>query len=84
LKIPTGSVLVYKLETEKIKPKKTGKKPGQTGFCLKKPNRTNRFEPVSVKKKFDLVIFFYKNQTEQKIITPNKYLRRRIICCNIS
>jgi hypothetical protein len=50
LKIPTGSVSVYKLETEKNrkKPKKTGKKPGQTGFCPKKPNRTDRFELVSV------------------------------------
>jgi len=46
-----------------------------TGFCPKKPNRTEtgRFDPVSVfffkKKYFGLVIFFDKNRTEPKIIT---------------
>ena len=63
--------------------KKNRAKPVWTGFFPKKPNqnrfksvwvgfltKTGQFEPVSVfKKKFSLVIFFDKNQTEPKIIT---------------
>ena len=67
----------------RAKPKKTEPKPSQnrknrvkpiwTGFCPKKPNRTEtgRFDPVSVrfrvffkKKKFGLITFFDKNRTE--------------------
>jgi len=67
------------------KPSQNRKKPSQnrenrakpvwTGFFPKNPNRTEtgRFDPVSVylKKKFGLVTFFDKNQTEPKMITPN-------------
>jgi hypothetical protein len=44
-------------------------------FILNKPNRTetDRFEPVSVffKKNSVWLLFFDKNRTELKIITPN-------------
>ena len=51
-------------------------------FALKKPNRTEigRFDPVSVrfrfffKKNFQFDYFFYKNQTEPKIITSNVFV----------
>ena len=65
-------------KTEKTEPKP--EKPSQTGlnrFCPKKPNRTEtgRFDPVSVfffkKKNIGLVIFFDKNRTEPKMITPS-------------
>ena len=71
---------------EKTKPnQKNRAKPVWTGFCPKKPNRTEtgRFDPVSVQfwffflKKFGLVIFFYKNRTEQKMITPIAKYRGR-------
>ena len=53
-------------------------KPSQTEktdpnrFLSKKRTETSRFEPVSVflKKKFGLVIFFYKNRIELKMIIP--------------
>ena len=70
----------------RAKPKKTESKLKKTEpnrfepvFALKKPNRTEtgRFDPVSVrirfffqKKNFGLVIFFDKNRTEPKMITP--------------
>jgi hypothetical protein len=42
VKKPTGVVRFrfYKLETEKTEPKPNQKKSSQTGFCPKKPNRT--------------------------------------------
>jgi hypothetical protein len=42
---------------------RTEPKPGHTSFFHKKSNRTEtgRFEPVSLKKYFNLIIFFYKN-----------------------
>jgi len=54
-------------QTEKIEPNKKTEKtepnrknPSQTGFCSKKPNRTEtgRFEPVRFFFKFGLVTFF--------------------------
>jgi hypothetical protein len=69
LKKPAGSVRFrfYKPKTEKTKPNPNRKKLSQTGFVLK-----NRTEPKLVGlnrfwfflKKFGLVIFFYKNRTE--------------------
>jgi len=68
-------------KSNETKPNPNRKKPSQnqaklvwTGFCSKKPNRTEtgQFEPVSVfKKKFSLVTFFDKNRTEPKMNTPN-------------
>jgi hypothetical protein len=54
---------------------KTRAKPIWIGFCPKKPNRTETgFGLLSVffLKKVGLVIFFYKNRTELKIIIPNR------------
>jgi hypothetical protein len=81
LKKQIGSVRFYKPETKKTEPNPNWKKPGKnwvnlvwTGFCHKKPNRTEarRLEPVSVFffKKISLVIFFDKNITKPKIINP--------------
>jgi len=59
-------------------------KPVWTGFCPKKPNQTetSRFEPVSVFFfNFGLVIFFNKNQTEPKMITPNFHYGLLICDC---
>jgi len=61
------------------KPKKNPVKPIWTGFCSKKPNRTEtgRFEPVSVqfrfffKKKIQFGYFFDKNRIEPKMNTSN-------------
>jgi hypothetical protein len=87
LKKPTDSVQFrfYKPKTEKTKSNQTKPKPVEPNWKKTEPNRfkpvfvlknrteTGRFEPVSVflKKKFDLVIFFYKNRIESKMITPN-------------
>jgi hypothetical protein len=53
------------------------KKPSQTEPKKTKPNRTEtgRFEPVSVflKKIWFDFFYLYKNQTEQKMITPKIY-----------
>jgi len=67
LKKQTGLVWFYKPETEKTEPnptqpeknrvkQKKAKKPSQTGFCPKKPNRTEtgRFEPFLVRLRFFL------------------------------
>jgi hypothetical protein len=62
--------------TKPIRTEPTGKnraKPIWTGFCPKKPNRTEtgRFEPVSFRFFFFLIrfsYFFYKNRTEPKMI----------------
>jgi len=55
-------VRFYKPETKKTKPKpkKNKKKPSQTGFCSKKPNRTEtgRFEPVLVFFLISVWLFF--------------------------
>jgi hypothetical protein len=62
----------------RAKPEKNLAKPIWTGFCSKKPNRTEtgRFEPVSVqfrffKKKIQFGYFFDKNRTEPKMNTSN-------------
>ena len=66
-----------KIEPNRVKTKSNRKnqaKPIWTGFCLKKPNRTEtgRFEPVSVLKKNSVwLLFFNKNQIEPKIFTSN-------------
>ena len=77
----------YKSKTEKTEPNPNRKKPEknrakpkkpiQTGFCPKKPNRTEtgRFELVLVfffKYRFGYFLFD-KNRTEPKIITPRLY-----------
>jgi hypothetical protein len=56
-------------QTEKFEPSRF-----EPVFFLKNRTETGRFEPVSVffKKNFNLVIFFYKNRTESKIIIPNQ------------
>jgi hypothetical protein len=85
LKKPTGSVRFwfYKHETEKTKPnsnRKNQTEPEKTEpnrfepvFVLKNRTEICRFEPVLVFKKIQFDYFFYKNRTEQKIITPANY-----------
>jgi hypothetical protein len=87
LKKPAGSIRFYKQKTRKNrtepKPKKTGKKPSQTGLNLFFPLK-NRIEPKPVsltrfrfgfvffsKNNFGLITFFDKNRTKPKMITPN-------------
>jgi len=56
--------LKLKNKKKRAKQEKTEAKPSQTGFCPKKPNRTeiSRFEPVLIfKKKINFVNFFNKN-----------------------
>jgi hypothetical protein len=84
LKKPTGSVRFrfYKPETKKTGPnpnrkknqKKNRAKPkksSQTGFCPKKPNRTE-LKPIGLnwfwffKKKFSLIIFLIKTESNRK------------------
>jgi hypothetical protein len=80
------SVWFFKPGTEKTEPnpnptRKNWKKkqsqnrakPVWTGFCSKKPNRTetSRFEPVSVFFKIQFGYFFDKNRTEPKMNTPS-------------
>jgi hypothetical protein len=51
---------------------KPEKKPSQTSFCPKKPN-WNRLVWTGFgffKKNFNLIIFFNKNRTKSKMITP--------------
>jgi hypothetical protein len=80
LKKPTRSVRFYKQKTKKTepKPKKTEPNRFEPVFALKKPNR----KPVGLtwfwfgfgfflNNNFGLVIFFDKNRTEPKIITPS-------------
>jgi len=78
----------YKLKTEKTEPNRTQTEPNRknqlkpvwTNFCPKKPNRTetSRFESVSIRFRFLKknqfgYFFFYKNQTEPKIITQKNH-----------
>jgi len=65
--------LENRTESNRTQTKK--KKPSQIG-----KNRAGRFEPVLVffGKNWFLLFFFYKNQTEPKIITPN--VMYKIIC----
>ena len=62
------SLKLKKLNQTQTERKPNRAKPVWTGFCPKKPNRTEtgQFEPVSVNVflNFGLVFFFYKNRTE--------------------
>jgi hypothetical protein len=79
LKKPTGSIRFwfYKHKTEKTELNRTEqKKQSQTEKT--KPNRKNRakHKPAGLNQfrfffKFGLVTFFYKSQTEPKMITPS-------------
>jgi hypothetical protein len=64
---------------EKTKLYRTGTGRFEPVFVLKKLNQTEpgRFEPVSVFFKKLVWLFFDKNQTEPKVITPNKMIKRR-------
>jgi hypothetical protein len=68
LKKPNWSV--YKFEIKKTEPNPNKKNPSQIGLnrFLSKKTLTNRFRFFFLK--FGLVIFLYKNRTEQKMITP--------------
>ena len=82
LKKPTGSVLVLQAWNKKTEPKlekqeknraKAESNQFEPVFVLKNQTKISWFEPVSVfLKKIGWVIFFYKNQTELKMIPlPN-------------
>ena len=63
-----------KTEPNRKKLSQTGKTESNR-FYPKNQTKTGQFEPVSVRfrfflKKFGLITFLYKNQTELKIITP--------------
>jgi hypothetical protein len=60
----------YKPKTEKTEPKPK-KNRAKLVFVLKNRTETGRFEPVSIFFLNRFGYFFYKNQTEPKMITPN-------------
>ena len=85
MKKPTCSVQFYKPETEKTEPnpnkkklKKTESNQFELVFVLKNQIEPNQNRLVWIGfgfflKKFGLVIFFYKNRIEPKIITPTSW-----------